>query len=263
MKRLLFISMILISSVSMAESGAYRVEVIVFRNLLVVAEATDVADLRSFSHLPDTVETIAAVTPDIEPVKNLANDEAGTLPEFLAELIPDDFPDDLQIIAGKSLHMDGVWRRLRSSEGYRPLVYASWEQNRTDYYPPMRIHDAQVIDTQLRPPTNILVVDLAAEDPLAAYRSDFYKIDGSVQLRRSRFLHLYLDLEFRENTMQETQPSAFFGETNDRTSGEEIDGIQSKVFTLKQNRQIRSRQMQYFDTPHFGALVYVSNIAPQ
>ena len=32
------------------------------------------------------------------------------------------------------------------------------------------------------------------------------------------------------------------------------------VYTLSQNRQISTGQMQYFDTPYFGALVYVSNI---
>jgi len=199
MKRLLSILFLFVSSASMAESGAYRVEVIVFRNLLVATQATGVADLRSFSHLPDTVEIKVPATPVNEPVSESANDMPGDLPGFLAESVPDDLPDDLNIILAKSTRMDDVWRRLRSSEGYRPLVYTSWEQNRTDYYPPMRIHDTQIIDTQLRPPTNILVADLAAQDPLAAYRSVFYRIDGGVQLRRSRFLHLYLDLEYRED----------------------------------------------------------------
>ena len=245
MKHLLSILLLLVSSASMAESGAYRVEVIVFRNLLVVTEATDVADLRSFSHFPDTV----AIN---EPINKTA-----------AELVPDGLPDDLRIILEKTTRMNDVWRRLRSSEGYRPLVYTSWEQNRTDYYPPMRVHDTQVIDTQLRPPTHILVADLAAKDPLAAYRSTFYRIDGGVQLRRSRFLHLYLDLEFRESPVQNIQQSTFFGGNDVQTLSVDINENLHRVFTLKQNRQIRSGQMQYFDTPYFGALVFVSNISPQ
>jgi hypothetical protein len=263
MKRLLSILLLLVSSASMAESGAYRVEVIVFRNLLVTTEATEVADLRSFSHFPDTAEINVPATPVNEPINKTANELTEPLPEILAEWVPDDLPDDLRIIAQKSTHMDGVWRRLRSSEGYRPLVYTSWEQNRTDYYPPMRVHDTQIIDTQLRPPTHILVADLAAEDPLTAYRSTFYRIDGGAQLRRSRFLHLYLDLEFRENTLQDTQPSTFFGNTDIQPLNLDISEHPNRVYTLKQNRQIRSRQMQYFDTPYFGVLVFVSNVSAQ
>ena len=263
MKRLLSILLLLVSSASMAESGAYRVEVIVFRNLLVATEATEVADLRSFSHFPDTAEINVPATPVNEPINKTANELTEPSPESLAEWVPDDLPDDLRIILEKTTRMDDVWRRLRSSEGYRPLVYTSWEQNRTDYYPPMRVHDTQVIDTQLRPPTNILVADLAAQDPLAAYRSTFYRIDGGVQLRRSRFLHLYLDLEFRDNTLQDTQQSTFFGDNDVQASSLEINENPHRVFTLKQNRQIRSRQMQYFDTPYFGALVFVSNVSAQ
>lgn len=158
--------------------------------------------------------------------------------------------------------MDDVWRRLRSSEGYRPLVYASWEQNRVDYYPPMRIHDQQIIDTQLRPLSHIIVADLTAEDPLSAYRSNFYRLDGSVQLRRSRFLHLFLDLEYRQETAQarsEAEPPAsydFLAAAAQVTPA----GPGYDVFALKQNRQIRTNEMQYFDTPYFGALVFVTSV---
>ena len=34
------------------------------------------------------------------------------------------------------------------------------------------------------------------------------------------------------------------------------------VFALKQNRQITTGRMQYFDTPYLGVLVYVTSIQP-
>ena len=252
MKRLLPFLLLIASSALLAESGAYRVEVIVFRNLLEVAETTAVQELRSFSHYPDTVE--------VKPAGIPAAKSSGQLLEGLAEILPNDLPDDLHIITQKSNRMDGVWRRLRSSKTYRPLVYAAWEQNRTDYYPAMRVHDANIIDTQLRPPTNILLADLAAQDPLAAYRSTFYKIDGSVQLRRSRFLHLFLDLEFRAETLQSSSGADFFGNNELQSQAGLENAAQGGVFSLKQNRQIRTGQMQYFDTPYFGALVLVSSV---
>ena len=207
MKRFFLLLLVLLSSAAWAESGVYRVEVIVFRNLAVAAEnaeAVAIEALRSFSSFPALEKPVLPLPQPLvgmdEPAETIdepteavgaseeADVEAAEPPRF-------DLPDDLRVVSDKSTAIDDAWRRLRGSADYRPLLYAAWEQNRVDYYPPMRIHDQQLIDTQLRPPTRYIVADLAAPDPLAAYRSAFYQLDGSVQLRRSRFLHLYLDLE--------------------------------------------------------------------
>jgi hypothetical protein len=250
MRRLLPFLLLLFSSAVLAESGAYRVEVIVFQNLGVTAEALEIEELRSFSQFPELEES------------RQAEDSSTELPGGLPRLVPNKLPDDVRIITRKSAQMDGVWRRLRSSRGYRPLVYAAWDQNRTEYYPPMRVHNGQIIDTQFRPPGNIVVADLAAEDPLAAYRSTFYQLDGSVQLRRSRFLHLFLDLEYRIQTTKPAPEPGFFGDGGIQTEPEngEYNSSLHEVIALKQNRQIRTGRLQYFDTPYFGALVFVSAI---
>lgn len=259
MKRFLPFLLLLISSVSLAESGAYRVEVIIFRNLLVAADSTAVNELRSFSHYPDLEDT----RPSEGAVESPANKLTAELPDDLADVLRDDLPDDLQVGSERGTYMDDVWRRLRSSEGYRPWVYASWEQNRVDYYPPMRIHNQQIIDTQLRSPSHIMLADLTAEDPLKAYRSNFYQLDGSVQLRRSRFLHLFLDLEYREESTPTNTEAGFPASYDFLTGAEQETSDRSKygVFALKQNRQVRTNEMQYFDTPYFGALVFVTSIA--
>ena len=258
MKRLLPFLLLLLSSATLAESGTYRVEVIVFRNLGAFTESVGVEELRSFSQFSSLEESAQH--------KNLFNNPAiespNGLPDGLAEVLRYDLPEDLSVVTQKGTRMNAVWRRLRSSQGYRPLLYSAWQQNRTDYYPPMRIHDQQIIDTQLRTPTHIMVADLAADDPLAAYRSSFYRIDGSVQLRRSRFLHLFLDLEIREEKPAVPIESDFFGSNDSQTlPGESApNNIQHGVFALKQNRQVRTDRLQYFDTPYFGALVLVTAI---
>ncbi len=239
MKRLLAFLLLLLSSATLAESGSYRVEVIVFRNLDVVSDPVLEDELGSFSRYP-RLDQIFVEEASLEiPNKHL--------------------PEDLNVVTRRSSRMDGVWRRLRTSQGYRPLIYKSWVQNRVDYYPPMRVHNERVIDTQLRPPTNIVVADLAAEDPLAAYRSTFYQLDGSLQLRRSRFLHLYLDLEYRDENSGEAIETDFF---DSQDAPVELAGFNEKnsIFRLKENRQIRTGRLQYFDAPHFGALVLVTAI---
>lgn len=246
MERFLPFLLLLISSATLAESGAYRVEVIIFRNLDASTEAVSQEVLRSFSQFP--------ALDQVEPGKFAAVEASLD--------IPGNLPEDLNIVTSKSARMDGVWRRLRSSRGYRPLLYAAWEQNRTDYYPPMRVHNERIIDTQLRPPTNIVVADLAADDPLAAYRSTFYQLDGSVQLRRSRFLHLYLDLEYRDETTGEAVKPGFFDVPVSEVSIDTENPVveQHDIFRLTENRQIRTGRLQYFDTPYFGALVLVTAI---
>jgi len=172
MKRLLPFLLLLVSTASVAESGAYRVEVIIFRNLLVTPDATEIDELRSFSNFPDLRDT----RPPEEQRKSPADETTPGASDDLVFVPRNDLPDDVQVVFDRGTYMDDVWRRLRSSEGYRPLVYASWEQNRVDYHPPMRIHDEQIIDTQLRPMSHIMVADLTAEDPLSTYRSILYRL---------------------------------------------------------------------------------------
>jgi hypothetical protein len=239
MKRLLVFLLLLLSSAALAESGSYRVEVIVFRNLDVVSDPVLEDELRSFSHYPSLDQILVAEESLEIPNKHL--------------------PEDLNVVTQRGSRMDGVWRRLRSSQGYRPLIYKSWMQNRVDFYPPMRVHNERVIDTHLLPPTNIVGADLAAEDPLAAYRSTFYQLDGSVQLKRSRFLHLFLDMEYRNENSGEVVETDFFDSPETRLEDGGLDQ-QHSIFKLKENRQMRTGRLQYFDAPHFGALVLVTAI---
>lgn len=273
MKCLLTLLLLVTSSTVLAVPDAYRVEVIVFRHLQATPEPREATELRSFSRFPDLEESKQAETlPEAADDSPAAPSRGDVLSNELVadELYRSDLPDDLHVITEKSEKMDATWRRLRSSKGYRPLVYAAWEQNRVDYYPPIRIHDQNVIDTRVQTPGNILFADLTALDPLADYRSNLYQIDGSLQLRRSRFLHLYLDLELREEVSQlisagndQAVTDESFLATTDKQFLTDADIDETGgygVYAIQQNRQISTGEMQYFDTPYFGALVYVTNV---
>jgi len=234
----------------------------------VISEPTQVAELRGFSHYPELVEPAPLKAEDQasnagQPSRTeSAGQNNGTLPDKLVALLSTDLPDDLSVIEARGSYMDDVWRRLRSSRAYRPLHFSAWQQNRVDYYPPMRIHDETILDTRLDSPAGLMIADLTADDPLAEYRHHFYQLDGSAQLRRSRFLHIYLDLEYRKKTVPVTPEPDFFRPANltDLEDQPPAENPGYAVHSLKQNRQVRSGQLQYFDSPYFGVLVFVTSI---
>lgn len=281
MKYLLALILLLSSSVAMTDSGAYRVEVIIFRDLRSIAEPEEISELRSFSQFPALQEDVVVPEPGNEgsASENLESTEGERASElrdgkitaelfdaalvemdFTDNLLNVDLPDDLHIIMQKSDHMDNIWRRLNSSNNYRPLNYVSWQQNRTDYYPAMRIHDEQLIATRLHAPTATMNQGLDTNEPITDRQDSYYRLDGTVQLRRSRFLHLFLDLEYRQTT-----PNAPDQPVDDILEASVVSGPNTthRVFKLKQNRQIRQGATQYFDTPYFGALILVSTVSTQ
>ncbi len=111
MKRLLPLLLLLLSSAVLAESGAYRVEVIVFRNLLTSAVAAEVSELRSFSQYPALEDTGVA----LELTTQKADVSDGQLPAETGELLRPDLPEDLRVVNEKGNAMDTAWRRLSSS----------------------------------------------------------------------------------------------------------------------------------------------------
>jgi len=259
MRRLTTLLLLFVSAACMAESGEYRIEMIVFRNLDVVIEPGSTPELRKFSQFPD-LQGINAFLPEVQETTQTD----GQVPEQWLGTLPRGLPDDLTIVDGKSTYMDDVWRRMRASRAYRPLLFSAWQQNRVDYYPPIRVHDQSIIDTQVRPPASQVLVDLTADDPLADYRVNFYQLDGTIQLRRSRFLHIYLDLVYRQ-LPEPTEIGAAFVRTDDLSASLPVDSEQERsiydIYELKQNRQVRTGQLNYFDTPFFGALVFVTAIS--
>ncbi len=117
--------------------------------------------------------------------------------------------------------MQQAWRRLRSANGLRPELYFSWEQAASAGSPEIRIHDKDLIFEQ---DPYASLQDAAAFQPAGAARAqadsgyadaeaargelkpesgapglvEYFRLDGTARLRVSRFLHLDLDIEFRE-----------------------------------------------------------------
>lgn len=242
------------SAPSHAESGNYRIEVLVFNHLNSQAEPRTLDEIRSFIEYPQLGE-------------------------------PMESPAIMQLDVMSSI-MQETMRRLRLSADFHPMLFASWEQSRIDYHPPVRIHDEELIASQLHFPYDIAFVDLRELDIFEDYHAPYFRLDGTVQLQRTRFLHLNIDFEYRQDLLARhvvTDPSSMTREKNivmgmagssqndepEQVDAEFPDDVLAPspgpalVHSLKQSRQIRTDQMQYFDSPFLSVLVRVTATSGQ
>jgi hypothetical protein len=237
MKRWLVPLLLSLPATLYAESGAYRIEVLVFNHLEGAAEPLEIEALRSFR--------------DAFPLDGaLLKGNAGD-------------PAPLGVMSDM---MEDAWRRLRLGAAYRPLLFVVWEQSRIDFHPPVRVHGEDVIARRLLFPGGMAWVDLRSEDMFAPYRAPYFRLDGTVQMRRSRFLHLDLDLEYRDALVPAGTPlpaSAAEAEMLAATSAPvaEPPPGPALVHALHQTRQVRTGELQYFDTPYLGVLARVTATA--
>jgi hypothetical protein len=88
------------------------------------------------------------------------------------------------------------------------------------------------------------------------------RLDGTVTLYLSRFLHLVLDLSLEEKTP--VRPGAdrdrFFGDSRTRIDLDSAYGTPSVFYRLQENRIVRNGELRYYDHPKFGVLAKVTRI---
>lgn len=242
---------VLFAPAASAESGNYRIEVLVFRHLNNTSAPVELAQLSSYFEFADVQEFLQPPAPVWLDVQSSA--------------------------------MQDNWRKLRLSAGFEPLLFAAWEQTRIDYHPPVRIHGEEVL-TEARyfpyPPAAqevepdepaLVYTDLAdppEADPLSGappedYFAAYFRLDGTAQLTRTRFLHLKLDLEFREAMLSVPVPTETgpHGEMSSQISPEAAIGATpgpAMVWALRQSRQITTGEFQYFDSPYLGVIARVT-----
>jgi hypothetical protein len=242
----------------------YRVELIVFRNLEVPAAPVEIDEIRRFHNALDL--------------------DAPTAPEA---------PVALEKADGAFANL---WARLDRLAEYEPLVRLTFEQSLFDYHPPVRVHDESRMGEELHFPGGVAYVDLANAGARTGWFDDYveplYRLDGTVQLRRSRFLHVDLDLEYRldgpawerdfptrvpmglpegfewvgeppatgaSGPGGDPAPAEGAAEAPATTAVEEREPF--RLHRLRQSRQVRTDTMQYFDSAYLGAIVRVTTIA--
>lgn len=188
--------------------------------------------------------------------------------------------------------MQEAWRRLRLSGPFRPLQYLAWEQGSNPPFPLLRVHDGVPVlveDPWIEQRTLLLEEGdgstvygdpVTAPSPAGTAGADaadtdlgdadvlpdpiaYYQLDGTVSLTRSRFLHIAVDVEWREPVFDEPRPTIVMTAPAGSAAPTTTEPIPSAflVHHLEQSRPVRSGRMEYFDGPVLGVLVWLSDIS--
>ncbi len=254
-----FITILTTATAVFGQDKRYRIEVLVLTHLEHTEEPHEVKWLEDYS---DSVDFLSPPKEEAEEEgdeedevreeqENTGTDETG-MPENGA--LPEEDRNAVVHIEEMSEVMQEAWRRLRLSA-------------------PFRIYENTI---SLKPfsfllPNNETIVfsDMPGNDPGENGEQPqlpdpalFYRLDGTVSLTQTRFLHLELDLQLREALFErEWMPeNAAVADRSGQENSDERLPTSFLVHRLQQSRQIKTARMEYFDSPVLGALVFVTGI---
>lgn len=276
---ILFITQLSVCQPAFAQEQRYRVELLVLRHLRGTSDLTPQSTLRDFTAALD----ILAPPPETGIEAGVDRSEADEMDSAIAE--PEQIPGEeasaaenleprVVLLQTQSDIMQQTWKRLSSSAAYRPELYISWEQPDAAPFPMIRVHDAEVLleddpyaaarpQTETSGSADAEGVESEADETGTAVTLPepvrFYRIDGTARLRQSRFLHLDLDIEYREPVYTDVQPDRS-SQGSDRPDGTSGGRSAYRVHTLRQSRQVQTKDMEYFDGPVLAVLALISRI---
>lgn len=147
----------------------------------------------------------------------------------------------LEVLDPETHAMPDIYRQLVALDAYRPIMRAAWTQ--------ATYEEEQTLPINLRRLGNA---------PL--------RLDGTLMLYSSRFLHFVVDLtiESREEVLQnrDDDDARYYGDRWSSTRygfGYEAQTVPIR-YTISEDRIFRNGQIRYYDHPKFGVLARVTRI---
>lgn len=162
------------------------------------------------------------------------------------ELVP------FMILDKNRKRMNGVYRVLRLSSEYRPLIHLSWQQPATERRHSRYVHIQKLDGEEVIP-------DAETTEP--SDEPEFLEelimperiIDGSIRIRSGFYLHADIDLSYSKALPPENKII--------RTSEESFqNSFDKSVIKLKETRKIKLNEIHYFDHPMYGVILQVSRL---
>ena len=156
------------------------------------------------------------------------------------------------IMDEKNNRMIGVYRVLKSSSEYRPLLHFSWQQPATkrneSRYVHIVKHDNKEEITKKDDQESIIEPEFIED-----FKSHNKLIDGSIRVRSNFYLHVDLDFYYFKNP--------YDGNNTYNNDNEFLDqNIEELVIRIKESRKIKLNEIHYFDNPIYGVILQVSRL---
>lgn len=169
-----------------------------------------------------------------------------------AELAAEEGLVPYMILDNNRNRLNGAYRVLKLSSGYRPLLHVSWQQAATERRQSRYVH-MQKLDGEeaiaVAEPTE------PAEEPdfLEEFIMPERIVDGSIRIRSGFYLHADIDLSYfkelpAENKIIRSSEESF------------IAALDKTVIKLKETRKIKLNEIHYFDHPMYGVILQVSRL---
>jgi hypothetical protein len=197
--------------------------------------------------------------PEPEPETTIIDDTVSsdeeislTQAEYLNEIFNSTDGDAFRSIRSEDRFLNNVARSIRRSSLYRMMLHQAWRQ------PVLSVEESIPVLIQA-----------------GKHYDDSYEIDGTINVSRSRYLHVATDLWYTEFMTAYAQPSS--GPALDLipyaaskrkypavTQWESERGkyLPLQSHRLEQSRKMRSSTLHYIDHPAFGILVRIDEVIP-
>jgi hypothetical protein len=167
-------------------------------------------------------------------------DPGETLPSYedvALEVIPTYEQAGLKILGPGDYVLNDEYERLERLDAYRPLMRAAWIQ-----------------PTLEKDETKPITLRRLGNPPL--------RLDGTVTLYLSRFLHLVVDLALEDESPQRMTSSddrnRRFGDQRSRFSFDSSYVASPTYYRIEEDRIVRNGELRYYDHPKFGVLAKIT-----
>jgi len=239
---------------------------------------------------PGSAETESPAEEPESPVPEAIVEPSDEEPESIIE------EPQVVLLDTQSETMQRVWQRLARSRAFRPELYFSWQQNEIEPFPLVRVHDHELLFTDhplpdipvgpmgavgaqmgeepqsgdvptftdtTTPPAELFADDSGEPGQPAEVMPEsvnyYYRIDGTATLRKTRFLHLDLDIVYREPLFGDDERHDA-SQTPIPGNDQEQSPSAWLVHSLKQSRQVQTQDLEYFDGPVIAVLALISRV---
>lgn len=148
--------------------------------------------------------------------------------------------------------------RLERSPRYRPIVRLAWRQRVAAFSDPVpvRVQGGEELD-RLKP-DNVGDSLLTETGPDGQLNRTITEVDGTVALVRGRYLHLNVNLVFRERTRSIVSRGTAVG------YGDAGPYAAFPTWHIGERREIQPGELQYFDHRRFGVIAVATPwLAPE